>query len=63
MVELSLKNVIYKNRLLLDFLDGNHNLNSFHNGSSFETIDKAFYSKRDLSVDKRSILVEVLSAQ
>ena len=63
MVELSLKNVIYKNRLLLDFLDGNHNLNSYHNGSSFETIDKAFYSKRDLSVDKRSILVEVLSAQ
>ena len=39
MSTITLKNTIYKNKLLLDFLDHATNLSSFHHGCSLDMID------------------------
>ena len=42
MSTITLKNTVYKNKLLLDFLDHSTTLSPFHNGSSLEIIDEHF---------------------
>ena len=62
-VTITLKNTIYKNKLLLDFLDHATNLSSFHHGSSLDMIDDHFMMDRDLHIDQRKILVNALVNQ
>jgi bacillithiol biosynthesis cysteine-adding enzyme BshC len=63
MSTITLKNTIYKNKLLLDFLDHATNLSSFHNGSSLDMIDDHFMMDRDLQIYQRKILVNALVRQ
>ena len=63
MSTITLKNTIYKNKLLLDFLDHATNLSSFHHGSSLDMIDDHFMMDRDLHIDQRKILVNALVRQ
>ncbi|MDA9715012.1 hypothetical protein N9V04_01250 [Bacteroidota bacterium] len=63
MPTITLKNTVYKNKLLLDFLDQSTKLSPFHNGSSLEIIDEHFMSNRDLHIDQRKFLVNALVSQ
>ena len=63
MPTITLKNTVYKNKLLLDFLDHSTTLSPFHNGSSLEIIDEHFMSNRDLHIDQRKFLVNALVTQ
>ena len=63
MSTITLKNTIYKNKLLLDFLDHATKLSSFHHGSSLDMIDDHFMMDRDLHIDQRKILVNALVNQ
>lgn len=63
MPTITLKNTVYKNKLLLDFLDHSTKLSPFHNGSSLEIIDEHFMSNRDLHIDQRKFLVNALVSQ
>ena len=63
MSTITLKNTIYKNKLLLDLLDHATTLSPFHNGSSLDMIDDNFLTKRDLHTEQREILVNALVSQ
>ena len=63
MPTITLKNTVYKNKLLLDFLDHSTKLSPFHTGSSLEIIDEHFMSNRDLHIDQRKFLVNALVSQ
>ena len=63
MPTINLKNIVYKNKLLLDFLDQSASLSSFHNGSSLDMINDDIMRNRDLQVEQRKILVNALATQ
>ena len=63
MPTITLKNTVYKNKLLLDFLDHSTKLSPFHNGSDLEMIDENFMLKRDLHIEQREFLVNALVSQ
>jgi bacillithiol synthase len=54
---------IYTNRLLVDFLNQKQELSSFHNGSTINELNQGFLEKKNISLQKRKLLVDVLSAQ
>ena len=54
---------IYKNKLLVDFLNQKQELSSLHNGHSFDGLDQGFLDNKDIDVKKRNLLVNVLSSQ
>ena len=54
---------IYKNKLLVDFLNQKQELSTLHNGHSFDGLDQGFLDKKDTDVKKRNLLVKVLSSQ
>ena len=63
MDKISLINHVYKNKLLVDFLKNKEEISSFHNGNSFESLNENFLSKKEISTEKRKLLVEVISNQ
>ena len=63
MPTITLKNTVYKNKLLLDFLDQSASLSPFHNGSSLDMINDDIMRNRDLQLEQRTILVNALAIQ
>ena len=63
MVEIPLFNSFYKNPILLDLFKKDSNLSPFHNGTDLSHIDHDFLKKRDLSIENREVLYQVISSQ
>jgi len=63
MVEIPLFNSFYKNPILLDLFKKDSNLSSFHNGTDLSYINHSFLEKRDLSIENREVLFQVISSQ
>ena len=63
MVEIPLFNSFYKNPILLDLFKKDSNLSSFHNGTELSHIDRDFLEKRDISIENREVLYQVISSQ
>ena len=62
-IKIPLLNTIYKNRLLIDLFENSNNLKEFHNGTNLDAIDQNFLASRDLSSNKRQILVNAIKEQ
>ena len=62
-IKIPLLNTIYKNRLLIDLFENSNNLKGFHNGTNLDAIDENFLASRDLSSNKRKILVNTIKEQ
>jgi len=63
MVEIPIFNSFYKNPILLDLFKKDSNLSSFHNGTELSHIDRDFLEKRDISIENREVLYQVISSQ
>ena len=63
MFEAPLLGKVYKNKLLVDLMENQSELSSFHSGGSLEDIDISFMEKRDLDVSDRKLLYDVISGQ
>ena len=63
MVEIPLFDSFYNNPILLDLFKKDSNLSSFHNGTGLSHIDFDFLEKRDLSIENREVLYQVISSQ
>ena len=63
MVEIPLFNSFYKNPILMDLFKKDSNLSSFHNGTDLSHINHDFLEKRDLSIENREVLFQVISSQ
>jgi bacillithiol biosynthesis cysteine-adding enzyme BshC len=63
MVEIPLFNSFYKNPILLDLFKKDSNLSSFHNGTDLSHLNHDFLEKRDLSIENREVLYQVISSQ
>ena len=63
MIEIPLFNSFYKNPILMDLFKKDSNLSSFHNGTDLSHIDRDFFEKRDLNIENREVLYQVISSQ
>ena len=63
MFEAPLLGKVYKNKLLVDLMENQSELSSFHTGVNLEDIDISFMEKRDLDVSDRKLLFDVISGQ
>ena len=45
------------------FFKKDSNLSSFHNGTELSHIDRDFLEKRDISIENREVLYQVISSQ
>jgi bacillithiol synthase len=63
MFEAPLLGKVYKNKLLVDLMENQSELNSFHTGVSLEDVNISFMEKRDLDLADRKLLYDVISEQ
>ena len=63
MLEIPLFKSFYKNPILMDLFKKDSNLSSFHNGTDLSHINHDFLEKRDLSIENREVLFQVISSQ
>ena len=63
MIEIPLFNSFYKNPILMDLFKIDSNLSSFHNGTDLSHINHEFLQKRDISIENREVLFQVISSQ